>query len=241
MTPLTPQQRQALDRYAELQARYRQLFHRRELRRIVTDRTVLERYAAQHGAVVGVAAETPWFFFLNDVVEPASGGAPYAYSRLINRGQLEGGVNVAVLALIADPALSNFGEIVLVEQERHAPGRMETAIPRGFGHPGLDGPANALRELREETGYVGSKAELLGEALIDSGVGDAQVSFYRVDVRERVAPAPEREESIRAVKTMPPAALWSAILSGGIADSFTVQALALAGYAAPRDPGTPKR
>jgi len=236
MTALTTEQRKALDRYAELQAQYPQLFGERTLRRIVTDRAALESYAAGHGVVVGVAAETHWFFFLIDLVEPASGGVPYTYSRLINRGQLEGGTNVAVLALIADPSLGSPGDVVLVEQERHALGRMETAIPRGFGEPGLEGPDNALRELQQETGYVGSEAEFLGEVVIDSGTGDARVRFYRVAVHGRVAPAPEREESIRGVKTMPPAALWAAILSGEVTDSFTIEALALAASSPPRKP-----
>jgi ADP-ribose pyrophosphatase len=234
VTALSEHQRAALDRYEELQARYPQLFSAREMRRIVTVRAAQETYAAQHRAVIGVAAETPWFFFLNDLVEPASGGAPYAYSRLVSRGQLEGGTNVAVLALIDDPSLGRVGEAVVIEQERHATGRCEIAVPRGFGQPGLDGSGSALRELREESGYLGTAAEFLGESVIDSGEGDARVSFYLVRVNQRGKAAPEREESIRSVRTMPPEAIWSAILSGEITDSFTMQALALAGYGSKR-------
>jgi hypothetical protein len=180
--------------------------------------------------VLGVAAETPYFLFVSDLVQPANGGSPYVYSRLIHCGQLEGGTNIAVLATIADPALGQLDDIVVVEQERHATGQMETAIPRGFGTPGQNGFALALSELKEETGYVGSDAVFLGETVIDSGAGDARVSFYHVRVCARVASMPEPGEAIWNVKLISRAALWEAICSREVTDSFTVQALALAGY-----------
>lgn len=230
MTILTDHQRIALDRYAELQARHPELFRNRVLRAIITDRATMEAYALEHQAVLGVAAETPYFLFVSDLVQPAH-GAPFVYSRLIHCGQLGGGTNVAVLATIANPALGELGDIVLVEQERHATGQMETAIPRGFGRPGETGVDSALNELLQETGYIGSDAEFLGETFIDSGAGDARVSFYRVRVRARAEATPEPGEAIRSVKLMSPAALCSAVRSLEAADSFTVQALALAGYA----------
>lgn len=232
MTILTTHQRTALDRYEELQIRRPELFQPRSLRPIVTSRPALETYAIAHGAVLGVAAETDFFLFVCDLVQPAN-GSPFVYSRLIHRGQMEGGPNIAVLATIADAALGQLGDIVLVEQERHATGKTETAIPRGFGESGLDGPAAALRELKEETGYIGSGAEFLGESVIDSGAGDARVSFYRVPVHTRVNASPEPREAIRSVKLICPGTLWDLIRSGEVTDSFTLQALALAGYCAP--------
>lgn len=226
MNPLTDHQHAAMDRYAELQRTHPELFRNRALRPILTDRAVLEAYAAANGAVLGVAAETRYFLFVSDLVQPAN-GTPFVYSRLIHRGQLEGGTNIAVLATIDDPALGTQGDMILVEQERHAPGQMEIAIPRGFAVPGQDGCASALRELREETGYIGLDAELLGETIIDSGAGDARVSFYSVRVRGRVESAPETGEAIWSVKLISLEALWDEISTGAVTDSFTLQALAL--------------
>lgn len=226
MSTLTDHQRAALDRYEQLKTQHPQLFQPRHLRPIVTDRALLEVFAAAHEVVLGVAAETGFFLFLNDLVQPAQGEA-FTYSRLINKGQLEGGTGVAVLAVIANPELGNPGDIVLVEQERHATGHIETAIPRGFGEPGQDGQTLAFRELREETGYIGSEAEFLGQSVIDSGAGDARVSFYRVYVSSRIESAPELGEAIRSVRLISPKVLWGAICSGEVTDSFTLQALAL--------------
>lgn len=228
MSSLTDCQRAALDRYDELQQQHPEFFSGRTLRPIITDRAALERYAIANQAIVGVAADTNFFLFVCDLVQPAH-GEPFIYSRLIHRGELEGGTNIAVLATIADPALGTPGDVVVVEQERHATGQMETAIPRGFGEPGQDGPTTALHELKEETGYLGTNAEFLGESTIDSGSGDARVSFYRVRVSRRVEATPEPGEAIRNVRLASPQALWEAIGSGKITDSFTLQALALSG------------
>jgi 8-oxo-dGTP pyrophosphatase MutT (NUDIX family) len=230
MNSLTDHQISALDRYEDLQTRHPELFRNRELRAIITDRAMIEAYALEHGVVVGVAAETPYFLFISDLVQPANGSSPFLFSRLIHCGQLEGGTNVAVLATIADPALGQLDDIVVVEQERHATGQMEIAIPRGLGAPDQNGFAKALSELEEETGYLGSDSVFLGESVIDSGAGDARVSFYHVRVRARVVAKPDPGESIQNVKLISPAALWEAIRSREVTDSFTVQALALAGY-----------
>ena len=225
---LTQQQIVSLDRYEKMQQTYPQLFRTREERPIVQDRSMLETYAAEHRIVLGVVAETPWFFFLNDLVSPAA-AKPFPYSRLISRGQLEGGVNIAILAGIANPDLGDIGDIVLVEQERHATGCIELAIPRGFGMPDQDGPAAVLRELREETGFLGSDVQFLGESVIDSGAGDARVSFYRTQVVARVEVEPDSGELIRGVRLLAPDAFRRVLLSDGPVDGFSLQALALAG------------
>lgn len=54
-------------------------------------------------------------------------------------------------------------QLVMVEQYRHGSGTVELEIPGGMMDPHETDPvATAVRELREETGYVGSSARLLG-------------------------------------------------------------------------------
>ena len=55
-------------------------------------------------------------------------------------------------------------QLVMVEQFRHGSNTVELEIPGGMMDPGdADPVATAVRELREETGYAGENARLLGK------------------------------------------------------------------------------
>jgi len=55
-------------------------------------------------------------------------------------------------------------QLVMVEQFRHGSNTVELEIPGGMMDPGDTDPvATAVRELREETGYEGENARLLGK------------------------------------------------------------------------------
>ena len=61
-------------------------------------------------------------------------------------------------------ALTAANQIILVEQFRHGTDSIELEIPGGMMDPGESSPVlTGLRELREETGYEGDRAELIGE------------------------------------------------------------------------------
>jgi ADP-ribose pyrophosphatase len=190
----------------------------------------MESYAEQNECVLGIAAATPYSYFVIDLVESTDAqGKKYLhpYQRMIDRAQMAGGVNSAVLATLANPSLGRVGDIVLIEQERHATGEKEIGIPRGFGRPGLSGEDNALRELREETGYDGENVMRLGNIHIDSGLTDAMVTLYHITATELLPSAPEKEEAILGTHLLSIEEAWENILSGGIQDPFTIQALAL--------------
>jgi ADP-ribose pyrophosphatase len=230
VTTLTDHQRQALTAYETLAVTHPDLFTRRAARPIVRDRKLLEAYAAENNVVLGVSAQTDHALFIVDLVESRNGDGStlrYPYLRVVLRGQLEKAVGVVVLATIADPSLGNLGDVVLVEQERHALGTRELELPRGFGEPGMSGAQNAFRELREETGYVGEEAQFLGTTYPDSGISGAYVSFYHVPVVRLEAPQREITEAIRGVSLLSVSQVWEKIRRGEVRDGFPVQALAL--------------
>jgi ADP-ribose pyrophosphatase len=230
MRTLSQHQREALDAYKGLQTDHPELFKGRVVRPLVLAPDVLAAYAAEHNVVLGVAVETPYVYFINDLVESHGNDGKtvqHPYLRIVSRGQLKGGVNVVVLATIENAELGEPGSIVLVTQERHALGTLETGVPRGFGEPGLSGDANALKELREETGYIGENAQLLGTLNTDSGLTDGVVSYYHVPVSKKGAAKPEIEEAIEKVSLESRQDIWKAVRAGEIKDNFTVTALSL--------------
>ena len=61
-------------------------------------------------------------------------------------------------------ALTPENELVMVEQFRHGSNTVELEIPGGMMDSGDISPLETgLRELREETGFVGEKAQLIGK------------------------------------------------------------------------------
>ncbi len=59
-------------------------------------------------------------------------------------------------------ALTDGGEVLIIEQFRHGTEEVTVEIPGGSVDPGEDPLAAGIRELREETGYGGGAAEIIG-------------------------------------------------------------------------------
>jgi ADP-ribose pyrophosphatase len=230
---LSEHQREALAAYGELLQACPGLFGGRERRPVVRDLGILEEYAREHRVVLGVALANPYLWLVNDLVRSRdSHGNPvlHPYLRIIAPPGRPGddrpaGGSVVLATIAASDGVED--EIVLVEQERHATGRPELELPRGFAAPGVPPADQALAELREETGYLGSRAQLLGTTLTDSGTSDRPVSFFHVPVTGRTASAADTGEAILRTVTVPRAELWNLIEAGTVRDGFTVQALGL--------------
>jgi 8-oxo-dGTP pyrophosphatase MutT (NUDIX family) len=59
----------------------------------------------------------------------------------------------------------------MVEQFRHGTATVELEIPGGLMDPGESSPlATGVRELREETGYVGGEPQIIGEVFANPAI-----------------------------------------------------------------------
>jgi len=227
---LTEHQRETLARYFWLYENHRELFSGRPRRPIITEPEILEEFAEEHSVVLGVLAETPYLWLINDLVQsrkPSGETFYHPYLRFIAPPEHAGTTGVVVLATVRSSGGESAESIVLVEQERHATGNLELELPRGFGDPNTPPEAHALQELKSETGYVGTRAEYLGTTLTDSGTTDSSVSFFHVPVTSRSDQEPEPQEAISRIVLLTKEELWAEIDSGAVRDGFTMQALAL--------------
>ena len=90
--------------------------------------------------------------------------------------------------------------IVLVEQFRPPVNAKVLEFPAGLIEPGHGVEATALRELEEETGYVGTVKDT-GPAVYNSpGLTDEHVCTVTVEVTGRTAMQPEPDEAIEVVE-----------------------------------------
>lgn len=73
-------------------------------------------------------------------------------------------------------------QVVMVEQFRHGSGTVEMEVPGGVMDPGETDPvATGVRELREETGYTGRDARLIGTVFANPAIQNNQCHTVLVD------------------------------------------------------------
>jgi 8-oxo-dGTP pyrophosphatase MutT (NUDIX family) len=95
-------------------------------------------------------------------------------------------------------AVSEAGNVVLIEQYRHAVKRTMIEIPAGHVEPGEEREAAARRELLEETGYGGGAWHALGALHPVASRFTNQVhSYLAFGVRVLGAPLQEESEKLR--------------------------------------------
>lgn len=125
---------------------------------------------------------------------------------------------VNVIALTADR------EVVLIAQFRHGVAAVTLEIPGGMVDPGEDPLAAGLRELREETGYGGGRARLIGVVSPNPAIMNNRCHTVLVENVEQVAEAtPEEHEEI-AVRRLPLTRVAELIRGGAIHHALVVAA-----------------
>lgn len=129
---------------------------------------------------------------------------------------------------VAMVAITDDGNIVMVEQFRYACGRPVLEIPAGKIDAGETDPAAvAVRELREETGYSADKVILLGKINTSAAYSEEMISVYAMIELTPGEQDLDEDEALNVIE-MPFAEAYDMAASGKLIDAKTIAALLMA-------------
>jgi ADP-ribose pyrophosphatase len=123
-------------------------------------------------------------------------------------------------------ALTEAGEVLLVEQYRRPADEVLLEIPAGKLEPGEAPLACARRELAEETGFGAAEWEKLGEFYTAPGFADERIHLF---LARKLTPAVERpdEDELINLRRIPLARAREMARSGQFADAKTIVGVCL--------------
>ncbi len=124
-------------------------------------------------------------------------------------------------------ALTSEGHLVLVRQFRFGIDEFSLEIPGGVMEAGEDPVAAGLRELREETGFTGAPAKLLGSVHPNPAIQSNRCHFVFVESAARSHALEWDADEELHVETRPVDEVLALARSGGITHGLVLNALML--------------
>lgn len=123
-------------------------------------------------------------------------------------------------------ALTSDNQMVLVEQYRHGSETVELEIPGGIMDHSDESPvATAVRELREETGYEGRDARIIGQVFSNAAIQSNRCHTVLIEDCSLVHPVEFDHGEDIVTKVVPVDAIPGLIASGQIRHCIVVAAL----------------
>ena len=124
-------------------------------------------------------------------------------------------------------ALTPDGQLVLVRQFRYGTNDFSVEIPGGVMDEGEDPIAAGLRELREETGYTGTKARLLGSVHPNPAMQNNRCHLVLVEDARRSEQLDWDPDEEFEIMTKPVDEAYALAYAGGITHAMVLDALLL--------------
>jgi ADP-ribose pyrophosphatase len=124
-------------------------------------------------------------------------------------------------------ALTPDGHLVLVRQFRYGINEFSLEIPGGVMDPGEDPVTAGLRELREESGYVGTRARLLGAVHPNPAMQSNRCHLVLVEEARREADLEWDPDEEFEILTKPVDEVFALAAAGGITHAMVLNALLL--------------
>jgi len=117
------------------------------------------------------------------------------------------------------------GEVVVIDEWRHAVKRQNRGLPAGSLETGEDREEGARRELREETGHEAGRIEYLGGFEPANGFSDAYFHYFVARDCERTGEQSLDTDETIEVSTTAFEDLLEAVRTGELEDGRTVTAV----------------
>lgn len=123
-------------------------------------------------------------------------------------------------------ALTTRQELVMIQQYRHGTESVELEIPGGAMDAQDDSPVEtAIRELREETGYEGKNARIIGDVRPNPAIMNNTCRTVLIEECERLHPCSLDAGEDIATELMSLADVRSAVSNGRISHALVIVAL----------------
>lgn len=141
---------------------------------------------------------------------------------------VEGFVTIEMTDFVVIVAMTPGGEILTQRGYKHGPRRVCLSLPAGFIEPGEAPLGAAMRELREETGYLASSWEALGHFVNDGNRGSGSGHLYLAREATQVAEPNSGDLETVTIELMSLDSLLRATQSGEVGDIPNAAAIGLA-------------